>query len=95
MISNNHPIKPPPSDLQKEWQQEWLMLRPSLTTYGQWMSTKGTRWGADQQLAICVKWLEDHGYDLAAPDLQDHCRPSKPQPPQTVVIDGHTYRLEE
>ena len=87
MTSNDHPITPP----------EWLIdergadCKNSFTDDTKFFA----RWGADQQLAICVKWLEDHGYDLAAPDLQDHCRPSKPQPPQTVVIDGHTYRLEE
>lgn len=71
------------------------MLDPSLGTYGQWMSAKGARWGADLQLDICLKWFQDHGCEATVRDLRKHCRPSKPQPPQTVVIDGHTYRLEE
>jgi hypothetical protein len=87
MNSDDHPITPP----------QWLIderksdLSIPFTDDAKFFA----RWGADEQLAICLKWLQDHGYDLAAPELKEHCRPFKPQPPKTVVVDGHTYHLAE
>ena len=92
MTFDNHPITPPSRLMAQQWSISGTQDDFVIDNWAE-IATKAARWGADQQLAICVKWLEDHGYDLAAPDLQDHCRPAKPQPPQTVVIDGHTYHL--
>jgi hypothetical protein len=87
MISDDHPITPP----------LWVIdARFDETDNSCYDDAKFfARWGADEQLGVCLKWLQDHGYDLAAPELKKHCRPAKPQPPKTVVVDGHTYHLAE
>lgn len=94
MISDNHPITPPP-ELIRQWLGEHLGRRAEIGDVEQVLANKSARWGADLQLEICLKWFQDHGCEATVRDLRRHCRPPKPQPPQTVVIDGHTYRLEE
>ena len=44
MTNNNHPITPP-DDLQEQWKQEWLSVRPSFTSFHEWMLAKSARWG--------------------------------------------------
>ena len=86
MISDDHPITPP----------EWLIeerINDSASCIQDYKFF--TRWGADEQLGVCLKWLQCNGYETAAADLKEHCRPFKPQPPKTVVVDGHTYHLAE
>jgi len=87
MISDDHPITPP----------QWLIddrFGETDTTYCEDVKFFA-RWGANEQLVICLKWLQCNGYETAAADLKEHCRPTKPQPPKTVVVDGHTYHLAE
>ena len=52
----HHPITPP-DDLQEQWKQEWLSVRPAMTPITQWMVTKSAQWGADQELEACCEWL--------------------------------------
>lgn len=48
MTNNNHPITPP-DDLQEQWKQEWLRVRPAMTPCIQWMLAKSARWGYEQR----------------------------------------------
>jgi hypothetical protein len=57
MTNNNHPITPP-DDLQEQWKQEWLRVRPAMTPFIQWMLAKSARWGADQELEACCEHLK-------------------------------------
>ena len=85
MTSDDHPITPP------QWLIDERVSDPCVTYTGD--AKFFTHWGADEQLAVCLKWLQDNGYETAAGDLKEHCRTAKPQPPKTVVVDGHTYHL--
>lgn len=92
MTEQQHPITPPPK-LVEEWLTEWMTnVLPG--TAPQYIATQAARWGADQELEACVKWIEDCGYHPSVPeDLRAARRPQAP--PETVEIDGHTYRLVE
>ena len=84
-MTDNHPITPPP-ELVDEWRRapEYADGLKKLTMVTitvdrlQYIATKAARWGADKQLAICLKWLQDHGYLHAASELKEHCRPKPP-----------------
>ena len=87
MISDDHPITPPQWLINERYSDKPIPFSDDAKFF--------TRWGADEQLAVCLKWLQGNGHETAAADLKEHCRPFKPQPPKTVVVDGHTYRLAE
>ena len=87
MISDHHPITPP------QWLINERVDEPSIPIFDDYKFF--ARWGADEQLVVCLKWLQGNGYETAAADLKEHCRPTNPQPPKTVVVDGHTYYLAE
>ena len=65
-MTDQHPITPPPALV-----QQWLKERP----VGEWahgyLATQAARWGADQELEACVKWIEDE-------DLRAARRPKPP-----------------
>jgi hypothetical protein len=51
--------------------------------------------GADQELEACCEWLEDVDCEdpqETAKHLRAARRPS-PKPPETIEVDGFTYRL--
>ena len=48
-MTDNHPITPPP-----ELVQQWLRERDGL----EHLATQAARWGADQELLACGKYLE-------------------------------------
>jgi O-methyltransferase involved in polyketide biosynthesis len=71
----------------------------------QWMQSHSTKydlarqaalWGADQELEACCEWLVSEGWfryeHEAVQDLRAARRPS-PKPPETIEVDGFTYRL--
>jgi hypothetical protein len=73
----HHPITPP-DDLQEQWKQEWLSVRPAMTPITQWMVTKSAQWGADQELDACCEWLDNY---LLAPKGAQLRAARRPKPP--------------
>lgn len=76
MTNQQHPITPPPELVREWWAQE---------TYDPFgvavsnLATQAARWGADQELEACVKWIEDCGYHPSVPeDLRAARRPKPP-----------------
>ena len=47
---------------------------------------------ADQELEACIELLKGDGYNGKAIDLRAARRPA-PKPPETIEVDGFTYRL--
>jgi hypothetical protein len=53
-MTDQHPITPPP-ELVEQWDEEGTnMLRPAYQTH---LCTQAARWGADQELEACLKWM--------------------------------------
>ena len=53
-----HPITPPP-ELVQQWHHNWKQLsREKLTDFPECIATQAARWGADQELEACCKWLD-------------------------------------
>ena len=84
----DHLITPPP-ELVEQWYQE---ADNQLGPYYDYFATQAAQWGADQELEACCEWLDQNTgrWDLLA-ELRAARRP--PAIPETVEVDGHTYRL--
>lgn len=94
-MNNQHPITPPP-ELVGQWLTEAAdlqLLTPSNLTH---LATQAARWGADQELDACCKWLEcNYNYPGANP-LRVARRPKPPtlnsialQMLSTIERDAH------
>jgi hypothetical protein len=71
-MTDQNPITPPP-ELVQQWASE------SLAT--QHLCTQAARWGADQELEACVKWMNDnvpYGYGHRGEVLRISRRPKPP-----------------
>jgi hypothetical protein len=91
-MTTPNPITPPP-----ELVQQWVTATESNdcigafpTDFEQRICTAAAQWGSDQELEACCKWLPDVGEMRAM--LRAARRPS-PEPPETIEVDGFTYRL--
>jgi len=88
----NHPITPPP-----ELVQQWLGTYFGTTVTGEVskvelaLATQAARWGADQELEACCMWITREKSVITAEELGIARRPQLP--PETLEVDGHTYRL--
>ena len=93
-MTQPHPITPPP-ELVQQWTEATRYKKDMPYPEGyeqceQRLCTAAARWGADQELEACAEWLDQSNVKLA--DLLRAAR--RPQsPPETVEVDGHTYRL--
>jgi hypothetical protein len=87
---NQHPITPPP-ELVQQWRHSWL---PSHGEFVDYVATQSAQWGADQELEACCEWLDDASLHLDGSYLRAARRPS-PKPPETIEVDGFTYKLVE
>ena len=73
---NSHPITPPPELVQAFLRSN--PFTPAEMTYEQFIATRFARWGADQQLEACCKWLNDEMGTLEAGDLRAAMRLKPP-----------------
>lgn len=77
-MTDNHPITPPPN-LVQEWYQE---ADDQPAPYYVYMAHQAARWGADQELLACGKYLEQcaawEPEDVT--ELYNYRRP-RPKPP--------------
>jgi hypothetical protein len=91
-----HPITPP-SELVRQWLEELYGGPVSvISPFDQRVLIAVAQWGADQELEECIDWMKRMGYwgddGKAIPALRAARRPS-PEPPETIEVDGFTYRL--
>ena len=70
-----HPITPPP-ELVQQWASEW-MQQQSLNR-DNFMATRASQYGADQELEACCEWLDIEGWSGESRQLRAARRP-KPQ----------------
>ena len=71
-----HPITPP-SELIEEW-IEFSRPRKNHSPNPNTLATYAARWGADQELDACCKWIEG---EIGAIDTKDLCAARRPKPP--------------
>ena len=77
MTDNNHPITPPP-ELVEQWlentrSQDCIGAYPA--NYEQLICTQAARWGADQELEACCKWLVKNDWKAVHQHLRAVRRP--------------------
>ena len=84
MTNQQHPITPAP-ELVQQWEEECESGNNSevSNTFDalQWFASKAARWGADQELEACCKWLAKPEVALTGKgpaDLRDARRPKPP-----------------
>jgi hypothetical protein len=76
MTNQQHPITPPP-ELVKQWLTEGH--HQDYCSVTEHAIAQAARWGADQELEACVKWIEDCGYHPSVPE--DFRNARRPEPP--------------
>jgi hypothetical protein len=90
----DHPVKVP-TELFTEWLDE-AMRHTSLNakpgTVAAMVADRAAQWGADQELDACCEYLQSEIGPLEAAHFRAARRPSH-KPPDTVEVDGFTYRL--
>lgn len=95
MTDQQHPITPPP-ELVEQWANASARTYRENGTYAQHefaLATQAARWGADQELEACCRWLAQEFPREQAVIRQLRAARRPPAIPETVEVDGHTYRL--
>lgn len=85
-MTNQHPITPPP-----ELVEEWVRMLEYLPD--KQVFSEVAQWGADQELEACCQWLRSKDILEPAIDALRAARRPTPKPPETIEVDGFTYRL--
>jgi len=75
-MTTQHPITPPPELVQQWCHEDGDEIKTSPRWY-QIVATKAARWGANQELEACCKWLPKLP-PWSADDLRRHRRPKPP-----------------
>ena len=80
----------PPPELMQQWitkarSQDYCSITEQVAFHA-------AQWGADQELEACCEWLAAHSY-LNVSELIQAARRPAPKPPETIEVDGFTYRL--
>jgi hypothetical protein len=84
-MTNQHPITPPP-----ELVQQWINEEDGLTAGH--IATAAARWGADQELEECWRWMRDEGYRETAQLLHSARRPKPPSlKEQALALVSHDF----
>ena len=93
-MTTQHPITPPP-ELVRQWAEARLGKITAASECQLHIATQAARWGADQELEACCKWLPKLP-PWSADDLRKHRRPKPPslkelalQAAQRFYANGH------
>jgi hypothetical protein len=70
-MTNQHPITPPP-ELVQQWHDECYKVHEPFLVH---IANQAARWGADQELEECWRWMRDEGYRETAQLLHAARRP--------------------
>ena len=90
-MTNQHPITPPP-ELVLQWQTDWHHSKSSYVEIEVYIATEAARWGADQELEECWRWMRDEGYRETAQLLHSARRPEPPSLKEqalAILDDAH------
>jgi hypothetical protein len=84
-----HPITPPP-ELVQQWASEW-MQQQSLNR-DNFMATRASQYGSDQELEACCEWLDKEGWSGESRQLRAARRP-KPPSLKEQALDAHNRMM--
>jgi hypothetical protein len=88
-MTNQHPITPP-AELVRQWDMEGH--HQDYCTVTEYVTSKTAQWGADQELEACCEWVDWKWSGIKSRELRAARRPA-PKPPETIEVNGFTYRL--
>ena len=74
MTDNNHPITPP-IELVQQWDNDWHRSKIKYDSLSTFVATQAARWGADQELEACCKWLVKNDWKAVHQHLRAARRP--------------------
>ena len=80
----------PPPELVQQWYNECPEANEASLPY---IATQAARWGADQELEACCEWLDKR---FRTDPFFAKCLRTARRPrtiPETIEVDGYTYRL--
>ena len=72
-------FKPTP-ELMQEWLTKWKAKRATVP-YDEFFATEAARWGADQELEACVKWISEQDCTWTSSQLRCSCSRQVLEPP--------------
>ncbi len=84
-----HPITPPP-ELVQQWASEWMQLQN--INRDNFMATRASQYGADQELEACCEWLDKEGWSGESRQLRVARRP-KPPSLKEQALDAHNRMM--
>jgi hypothetical protein len=73
-MTQEHPITPP-EELVREWLNTWDKAKVKHVTEYDFIATQAARWGADQELEACCKWLVKNDWKAVHQHLRAARRP--------------------
>jgi hypothetical protein len=85
-VIDPHPAIPPADQL-KKWEDKWF----DEEEHADVLLIQAFQAGADQELEACCEWVT-----METPADGVHLRAARrpsPKPPETIEVDGFTYRL--
>ena len=87
MTDNKHPITPPP-ELVEQWECEYHHST-SGSDFAVFISEKAARWGADQELLACGKYLEKCAAweEEDVTEMYNYLRPKPPSLKEQALSD--------
>jgi hypothetical protein len=91
-MTEQHRIIPSP-ELLNQWKREWVCYthNPASHDEGTYIAIKAARWGADQELEACCKWLEDPDLNVDTYKLRSARRPQPPTQKEQALRLLETY----
>ena len=87
-MTQQHPITPPP-ELVEKWHDAWIDAKIKHDGLIDFLAAQAARWGADMELEACCNEIQN--MYSGGSRLRAARRPQLP--PETLEVDGHTYRL--
>jgi hypothetical protein len=89
----DHPVKVPPGLVASLRNSAPHGIRDAGVTRELWLINSAYAAGADQELEACCEWLRSKDILEPAIDALRSARRPSHKPPDTVEVDGFTYRL--
>jgi len=77
-------FKPTP-ELMQEWLTKWKAKRATVP-YDEFFATEAARWGADQELEACVKWISEQDWTWTSSQLRSARRPKPSLKERAITI---------
>lgn len=69
----------------QEWLTKWKAKRATVP-YDEFFATEAARWGADQELEACVKWISEQDCTWTSSQLRSARRPKPSLKERAITI---------